>query len=291
MATLRAIRKRIVSVRNTGQITRAMKMVAAAKLRRAQERIVAARPYADKMKEVIASLAARTDPEAHPLLKVREAKRADLIVITSDRGLCGAYNNNIIKLAETFLKARAPELEQLRLTVVGKKGRDYFARRHYKIRAEYLGTAARPDYSTAALIGREVVAAYLREELDQLFLVYSHFASLLHQRPQVVRVLPIEPLDKKPGIFLPEYIFEPSADKVLEMLLPRHVEVQLFRALLEGAASEHAARMTAMDSATKNTEDMVASLTRELNKARQAAITKEILDIMNGAEAQKSRAV
>lgn len=290
MVTLRAIRKRITSVRNTGQITKAMKMVAAAKLRRAQERIIAARPYADKMREVLANLAVRTNPEAHPLLKVRKSERADLIVITSDRGLCGAYNSNIIKLAENFCKGRAPELEQLSLTVVGKKARDYFARRHYTIRAEYLGTAAKPEYSTAAVIAREAVAAYLKEELDELFLVYSHFFSLLRQRPQVLRVLPIEPMEKKPGVFLPEYIFEPSAQAVLEMLLPRYVEVQLYRALLEAAASEHAARMTAMDSATKNTEDMVARLTRELNKARQAAITKEILDIMNGAEAQKSRA-
>lgn len=285
MPSLRAIRKRIATIRNTGQITKAMKMVSAAKLRRAQERVIAARPYADKMSEVLASLAARTDPGRHPLLMVREERRVEVVVITSDRGLCGAYNNNIIKTTEAFLRER--DFEAPSLVVVGKKGRDYFRKQGYQIKGEYLGIAALPQYSHAATIGRGLVTAYEDLEIDSAYLVYSRFYSVMTQRPVIQRLLPIEPVEKKAGEVLVEYIFEPTPREIFDKLLPRHLEVQVFRALLEAASSEHAARMTAMDNATKNAEEMVGRLTIQMNRARQEAITKEILDIINGAEAQR----
>lgn len=287
MANLRALRKRIASIKGTGQITRAMKMVAAAKLRRAQERIIAARPYADRIRQVAASLAARTDPGRHSLLGVRAANQVELVVLTSDRGLCGAYNMNVIRVVEGFIKARASEFPQLTLTTLGRKGRDYFRRRGHNIRQEYLGTAQAAEHSNAVEIAQELIGSYQQEQLDLVFLVYSQFVSALQQRPQIVQLLPLEQLPVEEGTYLPEFIFEPSEKGILDQLLSRYVEVQVYRALLEAAASEHAARMMAMDNATRNTEDMVSQLTLEMNKARQAAITRELIDIVTGAEVQK----
>ncbi len=287
MANLRALRKRIASIKGTGQITRAMKMVAAAKLRRAQERIIAARPYADRIRQVAASLAARTDPGRHSLLGIRAANQVELVVLTSDRGLCGAYNMNVIRVVEEFSKARASEFTQLTLTTLGSKGRDYFRRRGYNIRQEYLGTAQAAEHSNAVEIAQELIGSYQQEQLDLVFLVYSQFVSALQQRPQIVQLLPLEQLPVEEGTYLPEFVFEPSEKVILDQLLSRYVEVQVYRALLEAAASEHAARMMAMDNATRNTEDMVSQLTLEMNKARQADITRELIDIVTGAEVQK----
>jgi F-type H+-transporting ATPase subunit gamma len=287
LANLRALRKRITSIKSTGQITRAMKMVAAAKLRRAQDNIIAARPYADRMRQVAASLAARTGPGHHSLLRVRPVNRAELVVLTSDRGLCGAYNMNVVRAAEGFIKTRAAEFPKLTLTALGKKGRDYFRRRGYDIRKEYLGTAALPEHANAVEIARELIWSYEEEELDLVFLIYSRFVSAMQQRPQIIQLLPLEQLPVEEGTYLPEFIFEPSEKGILDQLLPRYVEVQVYRALLEANASEHAARMTAMGNATKNTEDMVSRLTLEMNKARQATITRELIDIVTGVEAQK----
>ncbi len=287
MANLRALRKRIASIKGTGQITRAMKMVAAAKLRRAQERIIAARPYADRIRQVAASLAARTDPGRHSLLGIRAANQVELVVLTSDRGLCGAYNMNVIRVVEEFSKARASEFPQLTLTTLGSKGRDYFRRRGYNIRQEYLGTAQAAEHSNAVKVAQELIGSYQQEQLDLVFLVYSQFVSALQQRPQIVQLLPLEQLPVEEGTYLPEFVFEPSEKVILDQLLSRYVEVQVYRALLEAAASEHAARMMAMDNATKNTEDMVSQLTLEMNKARQADITRELIDIVTGAEVQK----
>lgn len=308
MTTLRAIRKRIGAIRNTGQITRAMKMVAAARLRRAQERIVAGRPYADKVQEVLSSLAARIPTEVgrrHPLLTVREPKRAELIVMTSDRGLCGAYNNNVIRLSDGFIRRGKDRYEKVGLTVVGRKCRDYFRRRNYPITREYVGVAGAPTYGLAATIAGEIIGAYRDAAIDEAYIVYSRFVSALTQRPEVRRLLPVVDYEsrrvgrgevptqsgvggrEKGGTAMIEYIFEPSQDEILRRLLPKYVEVQVFRAMMEAAASEHGARMTAMDLATRNTEDMVSNLTLEMNKARQSAITKELIDIVTGTEAQK----
>ncbi len=286
MPSLRVIRKRIGSIRNTGQITKAMKMVSAAKLRRGQARISSARPYADKMREVLASLAARTDSAGHPLLAVREPRRVEVVVITSNRGLCGAYNNNIVRMAEGFIKGLPPGRE-VGITAVGRKGRDHFRRQSQRISNDYLEIAAAPEYGHAAAIAREIISAYREEAVDQVYLVYSRFLSAMVQRPQVQRLLPVEPMERTPGEVLVDYIFEPGASEIFNTLIPKYVEVQIFKALLEAAASEHAARMVAMGNASKNAEDMVSRLTLEMNRARQEAITKELLDIVNGSEAQK----
>ncbi|OGP31518.1 MAG: F0F1 ATP synthase subunit gamma [Deltaproteobacteria bacterium GWC2_42_11] len=284
MATLRDIRRRIKSVKNTQQITKAMKMVAAAKLRRAQEDIIAARPYAKKMMEVLSSLAARTKSLSHPLLEKRDVRKAEAVVITSDRGMCGAFNSSIIRTAENFIKTNKDKLE-ITLNLVGRKGRDYFRRRGLNIRQERTLPAGRPDYRLAADIGQDIAENYIKGTYDEVCLIYSEFKSTLSQRPVVVRLLPIEPANT--GDFPGEYLFEPSEEAIFSQLLPKHVEVQVFRALLESAASEHGARMTAMDSATKNAKEMISGLTLKYNRARQAAITKELMEIIGGAEALK----
>lgn len=284
MATLRDIKRRIKSVKNTQQITKAMKMVAAAKLRRAQEDIIAARPYAQKMMNVLSSLAARTKSDSHPLLEVRDVKKVELIVVTSDRGMCGGFNTNIIRLAENFIRNNKDKFD-IGLNLVGRKAKDYFKRRDLNIRQDRTLPPGRPNYKLAADIGQDVAENYVNGQFDEVYLVYSEFKSAMSQRPVVTRLLPIEPVDA--GEFPGEYIYEPSEEAILSQLLPKHIEVQIFRAILESAASEHGARMTAMDSATKNAKEMIAGLTLKYNRARQAAITKELMEIIGGAEALK----
>lgn len=284
MATLRDIKRRIKSVKNTQQITKAMKMVAAAKLRRAQEDIIAARPYAQKMMNVLSSLAARTKSDSHPLLEVRDVKKVELIVVTSDRGMCGGFNTNIIRLAENFIRNNKDKFD-IGLNLVGRKGKDYFKRRGLNIRQDRTLPPGRTNYKLAAEIGQDIVENYMNGVFDEVYVVYSEFKSAMSQRPVVIRLLPIEPIDA--GEFPGEYIFEPSEEAILSQLLPKHIEIQIFRALLESAASEHGARMTAMDSATKNAKEMIAGLTLKYNRARQAAITKELMEIIGGAEALK----
>ncbi|MBW2039463.1 MAG: ATP synthase F1 subunit gamma [Deltaproteobacteria bacterium] len=287
MLTLKALHRRITSIKSTQHITRAMKMVAAARLRRAQERIIEARPYADKMREVLQSLSLRTDPGAHPLLVRREMKKVELVVITTDRGLCGSFNQNIFRRVERFFRENRQLYAEISLTLVGRKGLDYSRRRGVPIIRDYVDRFREIDYQAAAVIGKDVVEDYIGEAVDGVFLVYNEFRSPLVQWVMVKDLLPIEPLEVEPDYYPVEYIYEPSADVILSELLPRYVEVQIYRALLESMAGEHGARMTAMDAATENAQEMIEKLTLMYNKARQSAITKEMMEIVAGAEALK----
>lgn len=265
------------------QVTRAMKMVSAARLRRAQERVVRARPYAGRMLQVLGSLALRSNPESHPLLRARSDRHVELVVVSADRGLCGSFNTNIFKKATAFLEtARENEVT---VHAVGKKGRDYFRRRRYNVNREWADVFRNLDYPIAAAIARDLMDRYIREDLDAVFLVYNEFKSAIQQAPVLERLLPIQRLELSPGEVAQDYIYEPDAIELFERLLPRHVEVQVFRALLESAAAEHAARMTAMDSATNNASDLIDSLTLYMNRVRQASITTEIIEVVSGAQA------
>ncbi len=287
MLSLKALRRRIVSIKSTQQITRAMKMVAAARLRRAQERIIEARPYADKIREVLQDLSLRTDPDVHPLLARREMKKVELVVITTNRGLCGSFNQNIFRRVERFVRENRRVYDDISLTIAGRKGLDYFHRRGVSIIRDYVNRFREIDYQAAATIGKDVVEDYIGEAVDGVFLVYNEFRSPLIQRVMVKDLFPIEPLEAEPDYYPVEYIYEPSADAILSELLPRYVEVQVYRALLESVAGEHGARMTAMDAATENAQEMIEKLTLIYNKARQSAITKEMMEIVGGAEALK----
>ena len=287
-ASLRDIRKRIASVRSTQQITKAMKMVAAARFRRAQESILATRPYATKMLEVLSRLAARTSAKAHPLLARRESRRVEVVVFTSDRGLCGAFNVNLIQKAERFMEEQKGKIEQIALSFVGRKGRDYFRRRKVLIRREYVNFFGKVDYLFASRIGQELVQAYSEEGTDGIYLLYSEFRSAIQQRVILEKILPVTPSSPSEiGPAAVEYLYEPSESEILDKLLPMYVEVQVYRALLESLASEYGARMTAMENATNNAAEMIEKLTLVYNKARQASITKELIEIVSGAEALK----
>jgi F-type H+-transporting ATPase subunit gamma len=286
MATLKAIRKRIGSIRNTQQITKAMKMVAAAKLRRAQEAVVQARPYAEKMSDLLKNLAARVSSEAHPLLTVREEKHIYLLLLTSDRGLCGGYNANLIRTAESFIRGQGAGKE-IHLTLVGRKGADYFRRRRAEIADRYINVLATPVEEMAAEITQKMIGRLVNGETDAVYILYSRFRSALSQVPTVEKLLPVAPSEQMGGEQLTEYLFEPGVEALLSSLLHKVIEVALFRALLEGAASEHGARMTAMDSATTNASKMIGSLTLQMNRARQASITRELMEIVGTAEALK----
>jgi len=284
MATLRDIRRRIRSVQSTQKITRAMKLVAAAKLRRAQERILAARPYAYKMQEILAGLALRTDPQLHPLLTRRETGRKTVVIIAADKGLCGAFNTNIMRKSMEFLR-RVPGEVQLALIVVGRRARDFYRRRPYAIRSEHVGLFNQLAYEHAAGMAREMVEPYVAGETDEVWLIYNEFKTVALQRVVQERFLPIEPLPMPEGSPVVDYLYEPSPEAILERLLPKHVETQIFRALMESLAGEYGARMTAMEAATKNASEMIDLLTLQFNKARQERITKELLEVVGGAEA------
>ena len=302
-ASLRDIRKRITSVRSTQKITKAMKMVAAAKLRRAQESILAVRPYAAKMFEMLNRLAQRTSTEAHPLLAFREPKRVEVVVFASDRGLCGAFNTNLIQRAERFLSEEKGRAEEVALSFFGRKGRDYFRKRKVNIRREYVNFFGKVDYLLASRLGQELVRDYIDNRVDRIYLLYSEFRSAIQQRVVLKRILPVtstESLErgeggaadfpKAPGKTASravDYLYEPSEGEILDKLLPMHVEVQVYQALLETVASEYGARMTAMENATSNAAEMIGKLTLIYNKARQASITKELIEIVSGAEALK----
>ncbi len=301
-ASLRDIRKRIASVRSTQQITKAMKMVATAKLRRAQESILAVRPYATKMFEVLSSLAERTTAEAHPLLASREPKRVEVVVFTSDRGLCGAFNMNLIQRAERFLTEEKGK-EEIALSFFGRKGRDYFRKRKVEIRREYVNFFGKVDFLLASRIGQELVKDYVENRVDRIYLLFSEFRSAMQQRVILKKILPVASAGSEEGKETEgqeagkptekilsravEYIYEPSEGEILDRLLPMYVDVQVYQSLLESVASEYGARMTAMENATNNAAEMIDKLTLIYNKARQAAITKELIEIVSGAEALK----
>jgi F-type H+-transporting ATPase subunit gamma len=285
MATLRDIRRRIRSVQSTQKITRAMKLVAAAKLRRAQERIVSARPYANKMAELLGNLVTGTDGAAHPLLEQREGPRRQIVIVTADRGLAGAFNSNILRRAVEFI--RESNTTELTLVVVGRKARDFFRRRPHTVKRDMIGFWDRLAYSHAAELADYFMQQYLDSEVDEVHLLYNEFRSVAVQRPVRQQLLPIPRMAETAGeAEAPvDYIYEPGPEAILNDLLPRHVRMQVYRALMESLAGEYGARMTAMEAATKNAKDMIDILTVQYNKARQEKITKELLDIVGGAEA------
>jgi len=284
MPSLKDIRRRITSVRKTQQITSAMRMVAAAKLRRAQDAILAARPYADRMRDTLAEVAAAQRDSQHPLLVQRDpVRRLEVVVLVSDRGLCGAFNANVLKASEALLRQRESGLERVSLTLVGRKANDFYRRRRVGAVSRAVTGIGRVEYGHAAAIAAHLSERYRSGEADEVVLVFSEFVSTMNQRPRAVRLLPFAPAEQT-GQKLP-YAIEPSPEKLLEVLVPKALEVQVFRALLENQAGEHAARMAAMESATRNTQELIESLTLKYNRARQAAITKELVEIVSGAEA------
>jgi F-type H+-transporting ATPase subunit gamma len=287
MATLKTIRKRISSVRNTQQITKAMKMVSAAKLRRAQDAAVAARPYAEKMTELLRNVSARVSSAAHPLLDAREERKILLVLFTSDRGLCGGYNANLVRAAEAFIRNNSGK--EVELALVGRKGADYFRRRRAGIVDRYTGILATPPDELAGEIGQKLIARFVNGEFDAVYILYSRFRSALSQVPTLEKLLPVAlaQTSESEAEQLTEYLYEPGIEQLLASLLPRITHVALQRALLEATASEHGARMTAMDSATGNASKMIGSLTLQMNRARQASITRELMEIVGTAEALK----
>jgi F-type H+-transporting ATPase subunit gamma len=293
MPSLIDLRRRIRAVKNTQQITKAMKMVAASKLRRAQERIVNARPYAVQMQRVLRSVAARVDPSIHPLLVIRggsAAPRALVVVVTGDKGLCGSFNTNVVKAAGTYVvESAAPCV----LGLVGRKGRDFFGRRGFDVLYEQVGIFQKLRYEDARTIAQLSMDAFLSSTVDRVMLIYNEFKSVMTQRVVVDQLLPIVRADvdrsgsgavADPAASI-DYLYEPPPAEIFNQLLPRYVEVQVYRALLESNAAFFAAQMTAMDTATKNSADMISSLTLYMNKVRQAAITREIIEVVSGAEA------
>ncbi len=288
MPSLKDIKKRIGSVKNTRQITKAMKMVSAAKLRRAQDNIIAARPYASKMEEVLKSLAVNVEGDAHPLLEVREAKKLLLIVVSSDRGLCGGFNANLCKAAERYIRGNKDQYESIAITTLGRKGYEYLKNR-FPVEKNYPNLISKPNYQTAASLAQEVIEGYLEGEYDQVVILFNAFKTVMSQDITFQQLLPVVPPQSEETVDEAgvEYIFEPSIQELLAEILPKNIEVQIFKAMLESVASEHGARMTAMDSASKNASEMIGKLTLQYNRARQAAITKELMEIISGAESIK----
>jgi F-type H+-transporting ATPase subunit gamma len=294
MPNLLDIRRRLKSVKNTQQITKAMKMVSAAKLKRAQDRVVTARPFANKMIEVLGELAGRTDEGFHhPLLDQRDDNRYLLVLITADKGLCGAFNTNLIKAAQAFINDNAGK--QVDLLAVGRKGRDFFRRRNVPIVGEYVGLTGkgRVEFGEALEVARDVISRFTEAEtFDKVFIIYNEFRSVLQQRVVLEQLLPIARTGSQPEaatqaqpVNLIDYIYEQPPAEIFSKLLPRLIETQIFRALLESVASEHGARMTAMDSASKNASELIDTLTLNMNRVRQAAITNEIIEVVSGAAA------
>jgi len=284
VATLRQIRRRINSVKGTQKITKAMKMVAAAKLRRAQENIFQARPYAYKLREVLAGVAAHVNPLRHPLMHVRPPKKVGYVVVTAYRGPCGGFNNNIIQKAEKIIKE--DNYENYGLICAGRKGYDFFNRRNYPILDHYTMFFNNLEYAHAQQITDRIIELYIKKELDRIVMIYNEFKSAIQQRIITEQLLPLQPEEIEGGGQI-DYIYEPEPLRILDTLIPLHVGIQVWRVLLESSAAEQGARMTAMENATKNAGEMIESLTLYYNRVRQASITKELLEIVGGAEALK----
>ncbi|MDX2178381.1 MAG: ATP synthase F1 subunit gamma [Bryobacteraceae bacterium] len=283
MPSLIDIRRRIRSVKNTQQITKAMKMVAAAKLRRAQDRVLAARPYSKMLRDMLGNIsaAARNTEIANPLLAEREEKRIAVVVITSDRGLAGAFNSNVIKAALQFIAERRDA--EISVEAIGRKARDFFARRGAKLTGEYVGVVEKAKSADASRIAAPIVERYAKGEIDAVYVIANEFKSVISQKLSTVKLLPVAVDASRPA---PDYIFEQPAEQLLAGLLPRYIENVLLQAMLESAASEHAARMTAMEAASTNAVEVIDKLTLNMNRIRQASITKEIIEVVSGAEAQ-----
>lgn len=300
MPSLQSVRRKIDSVKKTQKITKAMKMVAAAKLKRTQNRILAARPYALKMRETIRNLSRRVNRDAHPLLRKREGAHRNVIVtvVTSDRGLCGAFNANILRTAVTALKELESRGVKAEVAVVGRKGRDFFRRRDYKVRREVVDIFDKLSFEHGMMMGEEfpAIAEYSEGRIDAVYIIYNEFKSAIQQRVVVEQLLPFDwiveitsakDLDQATDTVPGGYLYEPSEDELLKDLLHRNLHVQVYRVLLESSAAEQGARMAAMDGATRNAGELIKKLTTYYNKTRQAVITKELMDIVGGAEALK----
>ena len=284
MASLQDIKRRIKSVEKTQQITRAMRMVAGAKLRRAQEATESARPYAERMRATLAEVARSQKDAEHPLLEAREVRAAEIVVVTSDRGLCGAFNSNVLKHAQQWIAQR--QGIQLTITTAGRKANEFFRGRYPDSIGGNYPQEGWVEYAQAAEIGRRVSTRFEKGEIDEVVLIYSQFVSVMTQSPTGVRLLPFSADDDgEQAEEASPYEIEPSAERLLRVLVPKAVEIEIYRALLENQAGEHAARMASMEAATRNTEDLIDSLTLKYNRARQAAITKELVEIVSGAEA------
>jgi F-type H+-transporting ATPase subunit gamma len=290
MPSLQSLRRKIGAIKNTQKITKAMKIVAAAKLKRAQDRILAARPYGHKMRDVIANLSRRMNRSAHPLLQKRTGRTIEILIVTSDRGLCGAFNANIIRKAFEFIRDSEARGATVTLSVVGRKGREYFRRRPWPIRQQWLGVFDRLSYEHGIEIGQDLIESYTKGTFDELYVIYNEFKSAIQQRVIVEKFFPIESLDQPiEGLTSlgGSYLYEPDEDELLAALLPKHFQTQAYRVLLESSAAEQGARMAAMDGASRNAGEIIKKLTLYYNKTRQAAITKELMDIVGGAEALK----
>ena len=287
MPSLIDLRRRIRAVKSTQQITKAMKMIAASRLRRAQERVVAARPFAQRMLKLLNGLVARVEQDTHPLLRTPEpgSGRPLLIVITADRGLCGSFNSNVLKAAGQFVQSDGRDGD-VALGLIGRKGRDFFRRRGFEVRYEKVGAFQRLGFDDGVAVGNAAIEAFTTGEVSSVYLVYNEFKSVMSQRIVVERLLPVPRLEHEeetgPSV---DYLYEPQPDAIFGDLLPRHVHVQMYRALLESNAAFYAAQMTAMDAATRNSAEMIENLTLYMNKVRQAAITREIIEVVSGAAA------
>jgi F-type H+-transporting ATPase subunit gamma len=294
MATLRAVRSRITGVKKIQKITKAMKMVAAVKLRRAQQNVVSARPYARKLREFLLHLCANTDVSTHPLVAPREVNAVALVVVTSDRGLCGAFNSNLLRAAASHISTKYPRANQegkLRIFCIGRKGLDFFFNRRYAISGKHIGVYNNLVFDQARAIARDIVERYEKGEFDRVEIAYNEFKSIAQQRIVIEQFLPVptdvfrsdgkEEHPRRPT----NYIYEPSSEELLQALLPRHLNFHIWRVLLESNAAEQGARMSAMENATENAEELISNLQLQYNKARQASITKELLEVVAGAEA------
>ena len=287
MPSLIDLRRRIRAVKSTQQITKAMKMIAASRLRRAQERVVSARPFAQRMLKVLNGLVSRVEQDTHPLLRVTAPpnSRPLLIVISADRGLCGSFNSNIIKAASQFI-VKEGQTHEVALGLIGRKGRDFFRRRGFDVRYEAVGIFQRLSFADAVALADAAIEEFTSGRASSVYLVYNEFKSVMSQRMVIERLLPIPRLEGEEAAGpTTEYLYEPSPEEIFKDLLPRHVQVQVYRALLESNAAFFAAQMTAMDAATRNSAEMLDNLTLYMNKVRQAAITREIIEVVSGASA------
>jgi F-type H+-transporting ATPase subunit gamma len=288
MATLRDIRNKISAVKKTQQITKAMNMVSAAKLRGAQTRMEGFRPYAQAFSMMLGNLAGRVEPESHAFFqKAAEVTKVGLVLMTADRGLCGSFNVNLINQAVKFIREKEAEGKEVVLICVGRKGRDFFRRRKREILTFYVDVWNKFDFSNAVTVAREIMSVFMTGGVQEVHLIHSTFINMAIQKPRLVQLLPIQPGEATEAAPSMEYLFEPPMEQFLEYLLPKYINVQVYHGFLENSASEHAARMTAMDNAQSNCKEMITQLTLVMNKARQAAITKELMDIVGGAEALK----
>lgn len=291
MPTIRDLRKRIRAIQSTKKITRAMKMVAAAKLRRVQDRMLNLRPYAMKMESVLLNLSRSVEMEVHPLLSLRPRKTVEALVITADRGLCGAFNTNILRAGSNYINTLKKEGFEVSLSTVGRKARDFFRTRNMKVRKSWVGLSGKVTYGNAAEIANDLIDNYINETIDEVILIYNEFKTLVSQKLSIVRLLPLGALESQGSEreipTVTDFLYEPSKEELFKRLLPKHIDIQVYRALLESSVSEEAARMAAMENASKNCEELIAKVTLITNKVRQAMITKELMDIVGGVEALK----